>query len=168
MVILLSVIMIVISNNICKQQISGFQQFNFPDTGSNPSFPTLAWSTITIAPHILPLVEQELLTKPRFQLVRVTRSLVYVYVSQIVVCPFVLFSFGHCVFRPSSIYEFGLPLWYLQTLLQIITIYFTFTKYSSISWRTLTLVCISCKSLTRTTIVTWTGIAWIFPKYVIK
>jgi hypothetical protein len=29
-------------------------------------------------------------------------------------CPF---SFGHCVVCSSSIYEFWLPLWYLQTLL---------------------------------------------------
>jgi hypothetical protein len=28
------------------------------------------------------------------------------------------FSFGHCVVCSSSIYEFGLPLWYLQTLLK--------------------------------------------------
>jgi len=26
------------------------------------------------------------------------------------------FSFGHCVVRPSSIYGFWLPYWYLQTL----------------------------------------------------
>ena len=29
----------------------------------------------------------------------------------------VLFSFGHCVVCPSSIYRFWYPLWYLQTLL---------------------------------------------------
>ena len=33
-----------------------------------------------------------------------------------IVCTFVLFSFGHCVVC-SSIYGFWLPLWYLQTLL---------------------------------------------------
>jgi hypothetical protein len=41
------------------------------------------------------------------------------FVLWIVVCPFVLFLFGHCVFCPSSIYGFWLPLWYLQTLLTI-------------------------------------------------
>ena len=34
-------------------------------------------------------------------------------VLQIAVCPF-----GHCVVRSSSIYGFGLPNWYLQTLLK--------------------------------------------------
>ena len=33
-----------------------------------------------------------------------------------VVCTF---SFGHCVVCSSSIYEFSLPLWYLQTLLML-------------------------------------------------
>ena len=33
------------------------------------------------------------------------------------ICPFVPFSFGHCVVCSSSIYGFWLPLWYLQTLL---------------------------------------------------
>ena len=32
---------------------------------------------------------------------------------------FVLFLFGHCVVRSSSIYGFCLPLWYLQTLLPL-------------------------------------------------
>jgi hypothetical protein len=35
------------------------------------------------------------------------------YVLSIVVCPFVLFSFGHCVVCSSSIYGFWLPLWHL-------------------------------------------------------
>jgi hypothetical protein len=34
--------------------------------------------------------------------------------DSIVVCTF---SFGHCIVRLSSIYDFWLPLWYLQTLL---------------------------------------------------
>ena len=41
----------------------------------------------------------------------------YVYVLKIVVCPFVLFSFGHCVVCSSLIYGLWLPLWCLQTLL---------------------------------------------------
>ena len=33
---------------------------------------------------------------------------------------FCTFSFGHCAVRSFSIYEFWLPLWYLQTLLKYI------------------------------------------------
>jgi hypothetical protein len=36
---------------------------------------------------------------------------------RVVVCPFVLFAFGHCVVCSSSIYGFLLPHWYLQTIL---------------------------------------------------
>ena len=50
--------------------------------------------------------------------VRVTRSLV-LYVCFVDRCfSFCTFSFGHCVVCPS-IYRFWLPLWYLQTLLEI-------------------------------------------------
>ena len=49
-------------------------------------------------------MEQELLILPKHPSspsvcsgVRVTRSLALYYVVSIVVCPFVLFSFGHCV-----------------------------------------------------------------------
>jgi hypothetical protein len=74
----------------------------------------------------VPLVEQELLTLPEhmnsspvFSGVRVTRSLV-LYVCFIDRClSFCTFSFGHCVVCSSSIYGFWLPLWYLQTLLNI-------------------------------------------------
>ena len=48
--------------------------------------------------------------------VRVTRSLV-LYVCFVHRClSFCTFSFGHCVVCSSSIYEFWLPLWFLQTL----------------------------------------------------
>jgi hypothetical protein len=33
-----------------------------------------------------------------------------------------IFSFGHCVVCSSSIYEFWLPLWYIQTLLIVCSI----------------------------------------------
>jgi len=33
------------------------------------------------------------------------------------------FCFGHCIVCPSSIYEFWLPLWYLQTLLIRLVLY---------------------------------------------
>ena len=75
---------------------------------------------ITITGSI-PLVEQELLAIPEhlssprvFSGVRVTRSLVlcvcFVYCS-------LSFFFCHFVVCSSSIYRFGLPLWYLQALL---------------------------------------------------
>ena len=72
------------------------------------------------------LVEQELhilpehLSSPQvFGGVRVTRSLV-LYVCIVDRClSFCTFSFGHCVVCSSSIYEFWLPLWYLQTLLKL-------------------------------------------------
>jgi len=77
------------------------------------------------------LVEQQLLTLPEqlssppvFSGVRVTRSLV-LYVCFVDRClSFCTFSFGHCVVCSSSMYGFRLPLWYLQTLLNIITLLF--------------------------------------------
>jgi hypothetical protein len=36
------------------------------------------------------------------------------------VCPFVLFSFDHCVVCSPSIYGFWISFWYLQTLLLVI------------------------------------------------
>jgi hypothetical protein len=70
------------------------------------------------------IVEEELLTLPEhlksppvFSGVCVTRSLV-LYVSFVDRClSFCTFSFDHCVVCSSSIYGFGLPLWYLQALL---------------------------------------------------
>jgi hypothetical protein len=54
----------------------------------------------------------------RFSGVRVTRSLV-LFVCFVDRClSFYTFSFGHCVVCSSSIYEFWLPLWYLQTPLK--------------------------------------------------
>jgi hypothetical protein len=69
------------------------------------------------------LVEQKLLTLPEHLSLppvlsgfRVTRSLV-LYVCFVDRClSFCTFSFGHCVVCSSSVYEFWLPLWYLQTL----------------------------------------------------
>ena len=74
----------------------------------------------------VPLIDQELLTftehlssPPVFSGVRVTRSLV-VCVCFVDRClSFSLFSFGHCIVCPFSIYGFWFPLWYLQTLLII-------------------------------------------------
>jgi hypothetical protein len=92
------------------------------------SFPLsrLITGFVTRLTRRVPLVEQELLTLPEhmnsspvFSGVRVTRSLV-LYVCFIDRClSFCTFSFGHCVVCSSSIYGFWLPLWYLQTLLNI-------------------------------------------------
>jgi hypothetical protein len=54
----------------------------------------------------------------RYSGVRVTRSLV-VFICFVDRCLyFCTFSFGHCIVCSSSIYEFWLPLWYLQTPLK--------------------------------------------------
>jgi hypothetical protein len=92
------------------------------------SFPLsrLITGFVTRLTRRVPLVEQELLTLPEhmnsspvFSGVRVTRSLVlYVcFIDRFL--SFCTFSFGHCVVCSSSIYGFWLPLWYLQTLLNI-------------------------------------------------
>jgi hypothetical protein len=75
----------------------------------------------------VPLVKQELFTLPEhmsstpvFSGVHITRSLV-VCVCFVYRClSFCTFSFGHCVVCSSSIYGFWLPLWYLQSSLQMI------------------------------------------------
>jgi hypothetical protein len=65
---------------------------------------------------------EHLSSPPVFSGVRVTRSLV-LYVCFVDRClSFCTFSFGHCVVCSSSIYEFRLPLWYLQTLHRYILI----------------------------------------------
>ena len=56
---------------------------------------------------------------PLFSEVRVTRTLVLCVCFVDRCLPFCTFSFGHCVVCSSWIYEFWLPLWYLQTLLVI-------------------------------------------------
>jgi hypothetical protein len=54
---------------------------------------------------------------PVFSGVRVARSLVFcVMFYRSLFAPFCAFSFGHCVVCPS-IYDFWLPIWYLQTFL---------------------------------------------------
>ena len=74
-----------------------------------------------------PLVEQEPLTLPKhlsspsvFSGVRVTRSLVLCVCFVDRCFFFCTFSFGHYVVCSSSIYWFWLPLWYLQTILNVI------------------------------------------------
>ena len=77
----------------------------------------------------LPLVEQALRTLAEhlslptvFSGGRVTRYLA-LYVCFLDRClAFCTFSFGHCVVYSSSIYEFWLPLWYLQTLLKCLDV----------------------------------------------
>ena len=65
------------------------------------------------------VIPEHMSSPPVFSGVRGTRSLV-LYVCFVNRClSFCTFSFGHCVVCPSSIYEFWLPLWYLQTLITI-------------------------------------------------
>ena len=52
--------------------------------------------------------------------VRVTPSLVLYVCFVDRYLSFCTFSFGHCVFCPASIYGLWIPLWYLQTLLNIL------------------------------------------------
>jgi hypothetical protein len=74
------------------------------------------------------LVEQELLTLPEHlsstpvcSWVHVTRSLV-LYVCFVDRCLSICtFSFGHCVVCSSSIFGFGLPLWYRRFYPQLIS-----------------------------------------------
>ena len=90
------------------------------------SFPP-SWLITRVVTRLIrrmPLVERALLTlqehsnSPLVLIgIRVTQSLIvcicFVYRS---LC-FCTFYFGHCVVCSSSIYEFWLPLWYVQTLL---------------------------------------------------
>ena len=61
---------------------------------------------------------------PGFSGVRITWSLVLCVCFVDRCLSFSPFSFGHCVFC-SSIYGFRLPLWYLQTLLNLSTFYWS-------------------------------------------
>jgi hypothetical protein len=82
------------------------------------------------------LEEQELLTLPEhlssplfFSGVRVTWSIVLCAMFCRSLFVFLSFFFNNCVVCPSSIYGFWLPLWYLQTLFNIITFsYLVFKK----------------------------------------
>ena len=81
-----------------------------------------------VTSYVVSLVEQKLLTlqehlrsSPVFSGIRVTRSLILI----VCVCfvdrclSLCTFSFGLCVVCFFSIYGFWLPLWYLQTLLNL-------------------------------------------------
>ena len=59
---------------------------------------------------------EHLSSLPVFSGVSVSRSLVLCVCLQIVFCPFVFFSYSHCIVC-SSIYRFWLSIWYLQALL---------------------------------------------------
>ena len=78
-------------------------------------------------PLTVKTVEQELVILPEhlslpsvFSGVRVTRSLVLCVCFVDRCLSFCTFSFGHYVVCSSSIYWFWLPLWYLQTILNVI------------------------------------------------
>ena len=101
-----------------------------PDAGYSRNLscvPHLYYAFICNKKNMMPRVEQELLTLPEFLSpppfcigIRFIRWLVLCvcFVDRsLSVC---LFSFGHCVVCPSSIYGFWLPLWYCQRLLYLI------------------------------------------------
>jgi hypothetical protein len=81
------------------------------------------------------LLDQELITLPEHlssaPVYSGVRSFV-LYVCFVDFClSFCIFSFGHCVVCPSSIYGFWLPLWYLQTLILQLTIQIPMTRTNS-------------------------------------
>ena len=98
--------------------------------GINVIYTAFITGFVTRLTRRVPLVEQELLTFPKhlssspvFSEIRVPPSLV-LYVCFVDRClSFCTFSFVHCVVCSSSIYGFWLPLWYLQTLLNIHLLY---------------------------------------------
>jgi hypothetical protein len=104
--------------NICVTNDYGYVPLV---VNTSRSFPH-AWLItrfVTRLTRRVPLVEQELLSLPNnliFGRVRVTRCLVLCVCFVDHCLSFCTFSFGHCVVS-SSIYEFWLPLWYVQTLL---------------------------------------------------
>jgi hypothetical protein len=108
--------------NICVTNDHGYVLLAVKTSRSFPHS-RLITGFLTRLTRRVPLVEQELRTLPEhlssppvFSGVRVTWSLV-VYVCFVDRClSFCTFSFGHCVVCSSSIYEFWLLLWYLQTL----------------------------------------------------
>ena len=111
--------------NICVTNDHGYVPLVVSTSRSFPHS-RLITGFVTRLTRRLPLVEQELLILPEhlssppvFSGVRVTRSLV-LYVCFVDRClSFCTFSFGHSVVCSCSIYGFWLPLWYLQTLLDI-------------------------------------------------
>jgi len=87
------------------------------------SYSWLITGCVTRLTRRVSLVEQELLTLPEhlsspsvFSGGRVTRSLGLCVCFVDRCLSFCTFLFDHCVVCSSSIYEFWLPLWYLQTL----------------------------------------------------
>jgi len=85
------------------------------------SFVTRLTRRVSLVEQELPIHPEHLSSSPVFSGVRVTRSLV-LYVCFVDRClSFCTFSFIHCVCS-FSIYGLWLPLWYLQTLLVLLTI----------------------------------------------
>ena len=84
----------------------------------------------------VPLVVQEFRILPEhlssplvFSGVRVTRSLVLCVLVSDRCLSLCLFSFGHCIVCPSSIYAFWLPLWYLLAIVLSALLRFTDSDY---------------------------------------
>ena len=113
--------------NICVTNDHGYVPLV---VSSFRSFPhsRLITRFVTRLTRRVPLVEEELLLTlpehlslpPDFSGVRVTRSLLLCVCFVDRYLSFLYFFFDHCVVCPS-IYEFWLSLWYLQTLLALVS-----------------------------------------------
>jgi hypothetical protein len=104
--------------NICVTNYHGYVPLvvntsrSFPRSWLIIRFVTRLTRRVSLVEQELPTLPEHLSSPPVFSGVCITRSLVlYRCLS------FCTFSFEHCVVCSSSIYGFGLPLWYLQTLL---------------------------------------------------
>jgi hypothetical protein len=112
--------------NICVTNDHGYVPLvvntsrSFPRSWLITGFVTRLTWRVSLVEQELPTLPVHLSSPPVFSGVRVTRSLV-LYVCFVDSClSFCTFSLGHCVVCSSSIYGFWLPLWYLQTLLELI------------------------------------------------
>ena len=91
----------------------------------------LVWfMRVPLAEQELPTLPEHLSSPPVLSGVRVTRSLVSCMCFVDRCLSFCTFSFGHCIVCSSSIYGFGLPIWYLQALHTHVLLYFINTCFN--------------------------------------
>ena len=83
----------------------------------------LTWP-VPLVEQALPILQEHMSWTLVFCGVRVTRSLVLCVCFVDRCLSFCPFSFGHCVVCPSLIYGFWLPLWYLQTLFNYVSLHY--------------------------------------------
>jgi hypothetical protein len=116
--------------NICVTNDHGYVPLvvntsrSFPHSWLITRFVTRLTWPVPLVEQALPILQEHLSWPLVFSGVRVTRSLVlcvYFVDRCLSFCPF---SFGHCVVCPSLIYGFWLPLWYLQTLFNYVSLHY--------------------------------------------